>query len=233
MTQENLDSLDGDLKAGNISEDEYMQTLTDEVVRLHPEIDAYEIDNMVRLQLKSLAVDEQYCADNERTEEPKEIGHLESKEGSCGKGNADEKDAGAKEQSGDLKASSSGNEQQAASEDDGNAQEKQAGEKQQSSSSENGESREADGSKGEEQRDQAASDKSEDQESRSGQDSENSNEASSKQDSGDEESQQSQDNGNSQSQDNDNGDSDSSSGRKDAWMTWQIVPGWLTLGKSC
>ena len=77
MTQENLDLLDGDLKAGNISEDEYMQILTDEVVRLHPEIDTYEIDNMVRLQLKSLAVDEQYCADNERTEEPKEIGQLE------------------------------------------------------------------------------------------------------------------------------------------------------------
>ena len=140
MTQENLDSLDGDLKAGNISEDEYMQILTDEVVRLHPEIDAYEIDNMVRLQLKSLAIDEQYCADNERTEEPKEIGQLESKDGSCGGGDADEKDAGAKEQSRDLKASSSGNEQQAASEDDGNAQEKKAGENQQSSSSENGES---------------------------------------------------------------------------------------------
>ena len=134
MTQENLDSLDGDLKAGNISEDEYMQILTDEVVRLHPEIDTYEIDNMVRLQLKSLAVDEQYCADNERTEEPKEIGQLESKDGSCGRGDADDKDAGAKEQSGDLKASSSGNEQQAASEDYGNAQEKKAGENQQSSS---------------------------------------------------------------------------------------------------
>ena len=233
MTQENLDSLDGDLKAGNISEDEYMQILMDEVVRLHPEIDAYEIDNMVRLQLKSLAVDEQYCADNERTEEPKEIGQLESKDGSCGRGDADDKDAGAKEQSGDLKVSSSGNEQQAASEDYGNAQEKKAGENQQSSSSENGESQEANDSKGEEQRDQAASDKSEDQESGSDQDSENSNEASSKQDDGNEGSQRSQDNSISRSQDDDNGDSDSSNGRKDAWMTWQIVPDWLTLGKSC
>ena len=97
MTQENLDSLDSCLKAGNISEDEYMQILMDEVVRLHPEIDAYEIDNMVRLQLKSLAVDEQYCADNERTEEPKEIGQLESKDSFCGRGDADDKDAGAKE----------------------------------------------------------------------------------------------------------------------------------------
>lgn len=233
MTQENLDSLDGDLKAGNISEDEYMQILTDEVVRLHPEIDAYEIDNMVRLQLKSLAVDEQYCADNERTEEPKEIGQLESKDSSCGGDDADEKDAGAKEQSRDLKASSSGNEQQVAFEDDGNAQEKNAGENQQSSSSENGESQEANDSKGEEQRDQAASDKSENQESGSDQDSENSNEASSEQESGNEESQRSQDNGASQSQDDGNGDSDSSSGRKDAWMTWQIVPDWLTFGKSC
>lgn len=232
MTQENLDSLDGDLKAGNISEDEYMQILTDEVVRLHPEIDAYEIDNMVRLQLKSLAVDEQYCADNERTEEPKEIGYLESKEGSCGRGDADEKDAGAKEQSGDLKASSSGNEQKAAYEDDGNAQEKQAGEKQQSSSSMNGESQEADGSKGKEQRNQATSDETGDQEHKSGQDSENINEESSKQDSSNEKSQQSRDNGNSKSQDDDNRDSDSSSGRKDPWMTWQIVPSWLTLRKS-
>ena len=233
MTQENLDSLDGDLKAGNISEDEYMQILTDEVVRLHPEIDTYEIDNMIRLQLKSLAIDEQYCADNERTEEPKEIGQLESKDGSCGRGDADDKDAGAKEQSGDLKVSSSSNEQQAASEDDGNAQEKKAGENKQSSSSENGESQEANDSKGEEQRDQAASDKSEDQVSESDQDSENSNEASSKQDGGNEESQRSQDNGANQSQDDGNGDSDSSNDRKDAWMTWQIVPGWLTFGKSC
>lgn len=195
MTQENLDALDAELKAGSITDEDYMQALTDEVCKLHPDIDAYEVDNMVRMQLKTLAVDEQYHTNAEETPPVVEMGYAPNDKG--------EKESAACKNGEDeaAPADNSSDAQQMESDAEGSeADSEQAGSEQDESQSEDGDA----------------------ESSSSGQDEDG--DKTPKDDKGDEEDQSSSD-------DNSSND-DSNGGGNQTWWTWQIVPGWLTLGNA-
>ena len=74
MTQRDIDELDARIFSGDMSDEEYYGTLRDEVSRLHPELDYTELENMLAIQLKTLAVDTQFSAGMFESEPPDEVG---------------------------------------------------------------------------------------------------------------------------------------------------------------
>ena len=74
MTQRDIDELDVRIFSGDMSDEEYYGTLRDEVTRLHPELDYTELENMLAIQLKTLAVDTQLSAGMFESEPPDEAG---------------------------------------------------------------------------------------------------------------------------------------------------------------
>lgn len=74
MTQRDIDELDARIFSGDMSDEEYYGTLRDEVSRLHPELDYTELENMLAIQLKMLAVDTQLSAGMFESEPPDEVG---------------------------------------------------------------------------------------------------------------------------------------------------------------
>lgn len=74
MTQRDIDELDARIFSGDMSDEEYYGTLRDEVSRLHPELDYTELENMLAIQLKTLAVDTQLSAGMFESEPPDEVG---------------------------------------------------------------------------------------------------------------------------------------------------------------
>lgn len=208
MTQQNLDSLDAELKAGSITDEDYMQALVDEVIRLHPDIDAYEVDNMVRLQLKSLAVEEQYCADIEERQQNVEIGTTPAKKendsGAKQDSNGDEKAAASQEENGsEARSESSEAESTSDAKKDGNEQSQETSE----SGDENSNKKDSSDTKSVDDADGNEESKSE------GKDEDG--DKSPEDNDGDKE---------------DKSDSNDGQGGNECWWTWQIVPGWLTLG---
>ena len=63
MTEQELRQLDHSLSSGEISEDEYLATLRDEVARIHHDYEPIDIDNMFKMQLRILALDEELSED--------------------------------------------------------------------------------------------------------------------------------------------------------------------------
>ena len=74
MTQRDIDELDARIFSGDMSDEEYYLTLRDEVSRLHPELDYAELENMLAIQLKTLAVDTRLSAGMFESEPPDEAG---------------------------------------------------------------------------------------------------------------------------------------------------------------
>ena len=74
MTQRDIDELDARIFSGDMSDEEYYLTLRDEVSRLHPELDYAELENMLAIQLKTLAVDTRLSAGVFESEPPDEAG---------------------------------------------------------------------------------------------------------------------------------------------------------------
>jgi len=74
MTQRDIDELDARICSGDMSDEEYYGTLRDEVSRFHPELDYTELENMLAIQLKTLAVDTQLSAGMFESEPPDETG---------------------------------------------------------------------------------------------------------------------------------------------------------------
>lgn len=77
MTQRDIDELDARIFSGDMSDEEYYLTLRDEVSRLHPELDYAELENMLAIQLKTLAVDTRLSAGMFESEPPDEAGGRE------------------------------------------------------------------------------------------------------------------------------------------------------------
>ena len=77
MTQRDIDELDARIFSGDMSDEEYYLTLRDEVSRLHPELDYAELENMLAIQLKTLAVDTRLSAGMFESEPPDEAGERE------------------------------------------------------------------------------------------------------------------------------------------------------------
>ena len=77
MTQRDIDELDARIFSGDMSDEEYYLTLRDEVSRLHPELDYAELENMLAIQLKTLAVDTRLSAGMFESEPPDEAGGQE------------------------------------------------------------------------------------------------------------------------------------------------------------
>ena len=77
MTQRDIDELDARIFSGDMSDEEYYLTLRDEVSRLHPELDYAELENMLAIQLKTLAVDTRLSAGVFESEPPDEAGGRE------------------------------------------------------------------------------------------------------------------------------------------------------------
>ena len=63
MTDNELRALDGELESGAMSEDEYLDTLRNEVSRLHPNYEQLDIDNMFKMQLRILALEDELAED--------------------------------------------------------------------------------------------------------------------------------------------------------------------------
>jgi len=68
MSEQDLRDLDKELADGMISEDDYMSHLRDEVLALHSEYDETAVSNMIKMQLRSLAIEEDLVEDLKRIE---------------------------------------------------------------------------------------------------------------------------------------------------------------------
>ena len=58
MTQTDLEELDKELDNGEISEDDYLSRLRDEVSAIHRDLSEEDVSNMFKMQLRIMAVDE-------------------------------------------------------------------------------------------------------------------------------------------------------------------------------
>lgn len=64
MTEKELRDLDVEFDSGAMPEDEYLGILRNEVSRLHPEYEQLDVDNMFKMQLRILALEDELAEDS-------------------------------------------------------------------------------------------------------------------------------------------------------------------------
>ena len=208
MTEQELRNLDDELSNDMISEEDYCQQLRDEVSRLHPDIDQCDVDNMIRMQLRMMAIEDVLAEENNYSE-VHDCGFASAKAGKEDpegehEGFKPEKDEnfqqhetqGKQEKAEEKPAEECGDEDGLKKEPDQNG-EPDKGDKDKSDCDKSPE-------KGDQDQDKANDQGQDDQDK-------------SKQDQNDKEQQQKQDQSNDQSK----------GGGGQAWITYQIVPEWV------
>lgn len=207
MTREELAILDNDLKEGVLLSSEYMQILRDEVERIHPEIELYEIENMIKTQLRVNSLEDDLSDGIREHKSNPEPGFVPLHDGNPNSNCGEEIASSDDESKNGISAQGSVNAEKSQG-DKKSAESNQESGKDSSNSKSSG-----DDSKTEEK--QNSSVDPSDKKDESGSD-EKSN------DGKDEKTDESND-------DNKNGKG-SGGGSREMWMTYQVVPGWVTFG---
>ena len=207
MTREELAILDNDLKEGVLLSSEYMQILRDEVGRIHPEIELYEIENMIKTQLRVNALEDALSDGIREHKSNPERGfvplHDENPNSNCGEETASSDD--------ESKNSS-------LAQGSMNAEKSQGDKKSAESNQESGK----DSSNSKSSSDDS---KTEEKQNSSGDPSDKKDERSS-----DEKSNEGKDEKTDESNDGNKNGKGSGGGGREMWMTYQVVPGWVTFG---
>ena len=100
MTLEELHNYDSQLANGEICDYDYDTILKDEIARIHPEIPSIDIDNMIRQQMRTLAVEETVAYDNNSVRITERVDNRVDKEAVCTDGNENENAVNATESNG-------------------------------------------------------------------------------------------------------------------------------------
>ena len=227
MTREELAILDNDLKEGVLLSDEYMQILRDEVGRIHPEIELYEIENMIKTQLRVNALEDDLSdgiREHKSNPEPRFVPlHDGNPNSNCGEEIASSDD----ESKNGISAQGSVNAEKSQG-DKKSAESNQESGKDSSNSKSSG-----DDSKTEEKPNSSGdpSDKQDDKNGEKQNDSKSQDHSDKKDDSSsDEKSNDSKDEKTDESNDDNKNGKGSGGGGREMWMTYQVVPGWVTFG---
>ena len=207
MTREELAILDNDLKEGVLLSDEYMQILRDEVGRIHPEIELYEIENMIKTQLRVNALEDalsdrirEHKSNTEPGFVPLHDGNLNS---NCGE---------------EIVSSDDESKNSSSAQSSMNAEKSQGDKKSAESNQESGKDSSNSKSSGDDS-------KTEEKQNSSGDPSDKKDESSS-----DEKSNEGKDEKTDESNDDNKNGKGSGGGGREMWMTYQVVPGWVTFG---
>lgn len=100
MTLEELHNYDSQLANGEICDYDYDTILKDEIARIHPEIPSIDIDNMIRQQMRTLAVEETVAYDNNSVRITERVDNRVDKEAVGTDGNENENAVNATESNG-------------------------------------------------------------------------------------------------------------------------------------
>ena len=199
--------LDNDLKEGVLLSDEYMQILRDEVGRIHPEIELYEIENMIKTQLRVNALED---ALSDRIREHKsntEPGFVPLHDGNPNSNFGEE-----------IASSDDESKNGSSAQGSMNAEKSQGDKKSAESNQESGKDSSNSKSSGDDS-------KTEEKQNSSGDPSDKKDESSS-----DEKSNEGKDEKTDESNDDNKNGKGSGGGGREMWMTYQVVPGWVTFG---
>ena len=219
MTREELAILDNDLKEGVLLSDEYMQILRDEVGRIHPEIELYEIENMIKTQLRVNALEDALSDGIREHKSNTEPGFVPLHDGNpnsnCGEeiASSDDESKNSSSAQGSMNAEKTQGDHQSAESN------QESGEDSSNSKSS------SDDSKTEEKQN-SSGDPSEKQDDKNG---EKQNDAKS-QDNSDKKDESGSDEKTDKSNDDNKNGKGSGGGSREMWMTYQVVPGWVTFG---
>ena len=207
MTREELAILDSDLKEGVLLSGEYMQILRDEVGRIHPEIELYEIENMIKTQLRVNALEDALSDEICEHKSNQEPGFVPLHDGNPNSNFGEE-----------IASSDDESKNGSSAQGSMNAEKSQGDKKSAESNQESGK----DSSNSKSSSDDS---KTEEKQNSSGDPSDKKDERSS-----DEKSNEGKDEKTDESNDGNKNGKGSGGGGREMWMTYQVVPGWVTFG---
>ena len=207
MTREELAILDNDLKEGVLLSDEYMQILRDEVGRIHPEIELYEIENMIKTQLRVNALEDALSDGIREHKSNTEPGFVPLHDGNPNSNFGEE-----------IASSDDESKNGSSAQGSMNAEKSQGDKKSAESNQESGKDSSNSKSSGDDS-------KTEEKQNSSGDPSDKKDESSS-----DEKSNEGKDEKTDESNDDNKNGKGSGGGSGEMWMTYQVVPGWVTFG---
>lgn len=227
MTREELTILDNDLKEGVLSNDEYIQILRDEVGRIHSEIELYEIENMIKTQLRVNVLEDALSDGIREHKSNLEPGFVPLHDGNPNLNCREETASSNDESKNSISAQGSMNAEKSQG-DQKSVESNQESGKDSSNSKSSG-----DDSKTEENQNSSGdpSDKQDDNNSEKQNDSKSQDNSDKKdENSSDEKSNDSKDEKTDESNDDNKNRKGSGGCGREMWMTYQVVPGWVTFG---
>ena len=199
--------LDNDLKEGVLLSSEYMQILRDEVGRIHPEIELYEIENMIKTQLRVNALEDALSDGIREHKSNPEPGFVPLHDGNPNSNCVEE-----------IASSDDESKNSSSAQSSINAEKSQVDKKSAESNQESGKDSSISKSSGDDS-------KTEEKQNSSGDPSDKKDESSS-----DEKSNEGKDEKTDETNDDNKNEKGSGGGRREMWMTYQVVPGWVTFG---